>query len=623
MKGSAPQNGTLARSRDARLIVMAGVIGVCFLFLIISLLYLQVVKGLEFKRRAKQVARREIPIPAQRGRIFDRNYEIPLVYNIDSFAVDVIPGEIPKSDIAPVFGRLSGVLGVTRQYLDRSVPERYYHLYQPIEISDGVPFRTIAYIAEHIDDFSGISWRNKPIRSYADIGSIAHVVGFVGDITQEELQVLYNRGYSPGTLIGKSGIEKQYDEILRGRDGRRFSIVDVTEKRLDERVEDELPPEPGPDLVLTIDRRIQRICEQALGPRIGSVVVLKPSTGEVLSLVSYPWFDPAIFYIEDSADRFKQLALDPSFPFLNRTIQSVYPPGSVFKIVMTTAILEEAVFPATKTFDCTGALEFGDRVFGCWQKEGHGEVDLFNGFAQSCDVYFYNAGNELGVENIGYYAREYGLGALTGIDLPGEVAGSVPTPEWKEKTHNRQWVGGDTLNLSIGQGYLTVSPIQMANMVAMVANEGVVYEPHIVKEIRDPVSGSLISEVIPKVLYTSQVGRDTFRRVQEGMRKVIVDGTANVVITTQAVEVAGKTGTAEVGLEDHFHYWFAAYAPYRTEDPDERIVVVTMVEAVNDPEWWAPKAANIILQAIFADQTFDEAVETLKPWYVQEIRSFF
>jgi penicillin-binding protein 2 len=236
-------------------------------------------------------------------------------------------------------------------------------------------------------------------------------------------------------------------------------------------------------------------------------------------------------------------------------------------------------------------------------------------------VYFYTVGDELGIENIVYYSREFGLGQVSGIDLPGETLGFLPTPEWKQRTQAMIWLGGDTLNISIGQGYLLVTPIQLADVVAMIANEGRVYLPHVLKEVRDPQTGNLIQAVEPEVLHVAAIRKETFQTVQRAMRGVITDGTAAVVLTTKAVEVAGKTGTAEAGYEDRWHSWFAAYAPYNTDDPRQRVVVVVMVEAENEWEWWAPKAANVIFQGIFADQTYEEAVETLKPWwYIEQLR---
>jgi penicillin-binding protein 2 len=602
-----------------RTIALGAVVSLVFVLLIGQLFYLQVIRGWEFKRRARAVVRRELPIPAQRGEIFDRHYDFPLVVNQDSFAVDLIPAEVPAEHRAELFKRIAEALGITVEDIENKIPPRFYHLYQPIELKGGVGFETIAFLAEHLSDFPGVAWHNKPIRNYLAMGSLSHVIGYVGDINREEIQVLYNQGYSFGTVLGKSGVEKQYDLLLRGKDGTRFRTVDVREQYLKGRPEEDIPPEAGKNLVLTIDRRIQLLCEKALGERIGSVVVLKPSTGEVLAMVSYPFYDANLFFTETGSREFTRLSLDPTFPFINRAIQSSYPPASAFKVIMSTALVEEEVFPITRKITCTGEIFYGDRVFRCHSKVGHGALELFGGLAQSCDVYFYTVGDELGIERIVYYSREFGLGQLSGIDLPGETFGFLPTPEWKQRTQAMIWLGGDTLNISIGQGYLLVTPIQMANVIAMIVNEGKVFRPHVLKEVRDPQNGDLIQITEPEILRVSPVRRETFQIVQRAMRGVITEGTAEVVLTTDAVEVAGKTGTGEAGFEDRWHSWFAAYAPFNTEDPDEQVVVVVMVEAANEWEWWAPKAANVIFQGIFADQTYEEAVETLRPWwYIQQ-----
>jgi penicillin-binding protein 2 len=588
--------------------------------LALYLFWLQIVKGGEFKQRAKDVSQRETPLQAKRGEIFDRNADDPLVFNVDSFAIDVVPGEVAPADLPALFARLTRVLALPPGEIDKRIPPKNYRIFQPVEVKGAVRFDTVSFIAERLEEFRGVSWRNKPIRSYTESAGLAHVIGYVGDITREELQVLYNSGYEPGSVLGKSGIEKQYDRVLRGTAGKKFRVVDVRERRMDGGEADVVPPQPGLNVVLTIDRGIQEVCEQALGPRNGSVVVLKPATGEILALVSYPSFDPNRFFAPDSSAYFNALSTEPSFPFLNRAIQSVYPPGSVFKIIMTTAIIEGGSIPINRAVRCTGKLEFGDRVFNCWEKKGHGYQDLMGGLAQSCDVYFFTMGNELGVDTIDSFARDFGIGALTGIDLPEERTGFLPTPEWKEKTKHMKWLGGDTLNLSIGQGFVTMSPLQMANMVALVANGGVVYKPHLLRETRNPQTGAVVSAPAPEVLHTSAVGKETFRLVQEAMRGVITRGTAAPVITTRAVEVAGKTGTAEIGVEGQWHSWFAAYGPYQTDSPDERVVVVVMAEATQSWEWWAPKAANLIFQAIFARQSFEEAVAAVKPWYSDAIR---
>ncbi|HVO38867.1 MAG TPA: penicillin-binding protein 2 [Spirochaetia bacterium] len=592
--------------------LFAGTIGLLALYLF----WLQIIKGFEFKQRARDVSQREMPIPAQRGEIFDRNADDPLVFNIDSFAVDVSPGEVAMDELPVLFSRLSAALGIPVSDIEKKIPPKLYRTYQAVELKSGVSLETISGIAEHLSDFKGVSWHNKPIRNYAESGSLAHVIGYVGDITHEELQVLYNQGYEPGDVLGKTGIEKEYDRILRGKDGTRFRVVDVRERQLAGGEEESVvPPEPGHNVVLTIDRRIQKLAEQALGPRNGSVVVLKPSTGEILAMVSYPSFDPNRLFGMDAGDFFGKLTLDPSFPFYNRAVQAVYPPASTFKIIMTTAIVDDGTIPINRMVRCTGKLEFGDRVFNCWVKTGHGYQDLLGGLAQSCDVYFYTMGNELGVDKIDGYARDFGLGSPTGIDLPEERTGLLPTPEWKEKVRHQKWLGGDTLNLSIGQGFVTVSPLQLADVVAMVANSGVVYRPHLLKETRDPFTGQVLSTAAPEVLHESAVSKDTWKVVQDALRGVIVKGTAAPVITTKAVEIAGKTGTSETGVEGQWHSWFAAYGPWQTDRPENRVVVVVMAEASPHWEWWAPKAANLIFQGIFANQTYDQVLATMKPWY--------
>jgi penicillin-binding protein 2 len=570
--------------------IFAGSIGI----LVLYLFGLQIVRGGEFTQRAKDVSERETPIPAQRGEIYDRHGDDPLVFNVDSFAVDVVPGDVAPKELSGLFSRLAKALSVKVADIEQKIPPKSYRQFQPIEIRGGVTLPTISYIAEHIEDFKGVSWHNKPIRSYVESATFAHVIGYVGDITREELQVLYNKGYMPGATLGKSGIEKQYDDILRGTDGKSFRVVDVKEKGISGVSEVRVPPKPGLNVVLTIDRRIQKLAEQALGQRNGSVVVLKPSTGEVLALVSYPSFDPNRFFAADSSDYFAKLSLDPSSPFLDRAIQSAYPPGSTFKIIMTTGIVDDGTIPINRSVLCTGKLEFGDRVFNCWLKTGHGYQDLFGGLAQSCDVYFWTMGNLLGPDKI------------------------LSTPEWKEKVKHVAWLGGDTLNLSIGQGFVTMSPLQLADMAAMVVNEGVVYKPHLLKETIDPETNAPVTIVKPEILHQSAISKDTFKIVQDALRGVITKGTAAPVITTKAVDIAGKTGTAQTvaGVETKaWHSWFVAYGPYQTDNPDDRVVVSVMVEASEHWEWWAPKAADLIFQGIFANESYEQAVATLKPWY--------
>ena len=589
----------------------------------IRLFTMQILSGELYRSRAERIARRTTLIPAQRGEIFDRNYNIPMVLNIDSFAITVIPAEIPKGQVTSVFSRLSQLLNIPTEQFDKKVPPAYYHLYQPIELLSNISFEQVGLIAERIDELPGISWQSKPVRNYVDTGSLAHIIGYVGDITKEEIKVLYNKGYETGDVIGKAGVEKQYDELLRGSAGREIRIVDVRGRRIENELDDYgINPQMGKNLVLSIDRNIQNLSEKALGDRMGTVVVLKPSTGEILAMVSYPWYDPNVFNQANAGSLYQNLLDDPKKPLLNRAIQSSYPPASTFKIIMTAGILEEKTFPPDKTIDCDGELSYGDRMFRCHiRKPGHGPLDLQGALAQSCDIYFWTVGRDnLGIERIVSYAKDFGFGMLSELDLPGEIAGFIPNPQWKERRFHEKWLGGDTMNMSIGQGYSLVTPLQMANLIAMVVNDGVLYKPIILKEIRDPISGAVVTAIKPTILHKSEISKETFGTVKENMRSVVSEGTARFPVNIKAVEIAGKTGTAEIGVNDRWHSWFASYAPYQTDNFDEQIVVAVMVEASNPWEWWAPYASAIIYQGIFADQSYDEAVRSLGMQYLMPQR---
>ncbi|GHT95025.1 penicillin-binding protein 2 [Spirochaetia bacterium] len=590
------------------------------LFILIFVLYagrlfsMQILSGELYRSRAQDIAHRTTVIPAQRGEIYDRNFNQPMVLNTDSFSVSVTPAEVPTADIPALINRLAAILNIPRDQIERRIPTQYYYLYQPLEIATNVSFNTIAVLAENVDALPGVSWQSKPVRNYADMGSLSHIIGYVGDITRDELTTLYNQGYQQGDVIGKAGIEKQYDELLRGTKGWETRTVDVRGRRIaGEGNYIREPPEMGKNLVLTIDRSIQTLAEKALGNRMGAVVVLRPSNGEILAMVSYPWYDPNIFTRSDMGAEYQALINNPNNPLINRAIQSSYPPASTFKIVMTTGIRAENAFPVNQTVDCLGELTYGDRLWRCHiRRPGHGRLNLQQAMAQSCDIYYWVVGRDyLGVERIVSYAREYGYGEVTGIDLPGEDSGFIPTPQWKDRRFHERWQGGDTMNMSIGQSWTLVTPIQMADMVAMVVNDGVIYQPHLLKEVRDPLTGAVEQNAAPTPIHEADIDPAIFANVRRDMRSVISEGTAQFPLNIKSVEIAGKTGTAEVGLNDRWHSWFAAYAPYTTDNPDEQVVVSIIVEAANNWEWWAVYASAIIFQGIFANQSYEDAVRAL------------
>ncbi len=580
---------------------------------IIKLYSLQIIHGGEYRNQSAKISSTVTKIPAQRGEIFDRHADKPLVVNSESFSVSVTPGEIPEGMYDTVILKLANFLGVTKNSIDMKIPSNLRRTYSIVEIKGNVAFETICNIAENITDLPGISWGSKPVRNYSVTGSMSHILGYVGNITNEELKLLYNHGYTSNSIIGKTGIERQYDSLLQGTPGTESRTIDARGRILSE-IPKIVPPKSGNNIILTIDNSIQALAEKALGNRVGAVVVLQPATGEVLALVSYPYFDANMFSLDNYATEYDKLANDPNKPLLNRAVNAAYPPASTFKTIMATAMLNEKVYPSSKKIECEGELEYGGRVFHCHiKKPGHGWLDLKNALAQSCDVYFWIIGRDyLGVDRISSFAKEFGYGESLEFDLPAQSKGFVPTAQWKERRFHEKWAGGDTLNMSIGQGFTEVTPMHVADMMAMVCNKGKIYKPHLLKEVRDSVTNEIIMENKPEVLHSSTVTPEVWKEVQEGLRYTITDGTPAYPMHNKVVQLAGKTGTAEVNGygKDHWHSWMVAYGPYDAP-PEQQIVIATIVEAVNTWEWWAPYATNIIFQGIFANQTYEESIEAL------------
>ncbi|MBQ9205094.1 MAG: penicillin-binding protein 2 [Treponema sp.] len=616
------ENGSV--EQNAKILILGFLITLIFVVYVLRLFSLQVIEGAQYRKQSQTISSQVKTIDAQRGEIFDRNASMPMVINTDSFAIDLTPAEIPAGHYDSVTSRLASYLGISKTEIDRKIPQSLRRSYTAVEVRSNVPFATISNIAENVTDLPGVSWRSKPVRNYVETGSISHVVGYVGDITKEEVKVMYNitdedgrRVYSNKSIVGKTGIEKQYDLRLQGIQGRESRTVDVRGHVISDTPIIE-PPQMGKNLVLTVDMRIQELAEKALGERVGAAVVLRPSDGEILAMVSYPFYDQNLFNDDNAAAQYNRLAEDSNRPLLNRVVNAAYPPASTFKIIMSTAMLAEKAFPSSRDILCTGRVDYGNRIFHCHQKWGHGRLDMKEALAQSCDVYYWEVGRDyLGVDKISSYAKEFGFGESLDIDLPAQQSGFVPTAPWKERRYHQKWLGGDTMNMSIGQGYTLVTPLHIANMVAMVANEGKIYRPHLLKEIRDPATNEVIEEVKPQILHESSIDSSVWREVQNAMRYTITDGTPAFPLNNKVVQIAGKTGTAEVGSLDHWHSWMACYAPFNAP-VEEQVVVVVLVEAVNEWEWWAPYATNIIFQGIFANQNYDEAVAAL-PANVREV----
>lgn len=534
------------------------------LFLIAAaFFYTQVVRYGHYSRLSRNNSIRIIPIEGPRGNIFDRNGNA-LVSNTLCFDLVAIHNEI--RDVRKVAEILCDILGMTNDKALESIGKAAKRPFSPVVLAEDIGKEKAILIEEASVDIDGISMETRSRRYYANGKSGSHVFGYLTEISEDELEELSGYGYRMGDLMGRSGIEKQYNVYLKGIDGgtqvqvdnrgRQVSILGMKE------------PSCGKDLELTLDMNLQLACDKSLGDRRGAVVVMDPNTGEVLALSSHPDFDPNVFVRSGtSRDRMRLIRDRKGRPLSNRAISGLYPPGSVFKIVTASAALESGKITDFTSFICGGSYGLGRARFDCWKDGGHGPQTLPDALMNSCNVFFYNAGRRAGVDAIERYAKAYGFGSLTGIDLPDEVKGLAPGKAWKRQRRKDAWYEGETVNYAIGQGYLTVTPIQVACMMAAVANGGMVMRPYIVKKIDG-------TPVLSTKFHRTGVSEKTIKKIREGLFRVMnsESGTgkrANV----EGVKMAGKTGTAQ-NSQGATHAWFSGYAPY--DDP--RICLAVFVE---------------------------------------------
>lgn len=466
------------------------------------------------------------------------------------------------------------------------IRDQGYKKYMPVRLKTDVDFQTVAEIEER--RLPGVVIEVEPIRNYL-YGSIgSHIYGYVGEINAEELEKMRDKGYRPGDLTGKMGLEKVLEPYLKGKDGGQQVEVTATGKPI--KVMGQEDPVPGATVTLTIDAKLQQIAESALRQQLlkmqtdknnplpnakrAAVVVLNVKTGEVLAMVSVPNYDPNMFARGITKKEWDSIANDPLKPMVNLAIAGTYPPGSVFKMVTATAALEEKV-TNEKEYIYDPGVYWTILPKKDWKPGGHGLVNIIKGIAQSCNIYFYEMGRRLGIDNIEKYARMYGLGDKTDIELPGEEAGIVASREYKKNTfkkaEDKVWYAAETLDAAIGQGFHSYTPLQIANYVAAIANEGYWMKPHIIKSIVD-ADGNVVLEKKPELAGKVDVSKETLEIVRRGMKEVTSPGgTAYSVFSDFPIPVAGKTGTAQWDLSKTPHGWFVAFAPY--DDPELSISV--------------------------------------------------
>lgn len=573
---------------------IAGVVAVAFLVIVGQLWYLQVLEGDRFLDASDKNRIRVRPIAAPRGILYDR-HGVPLVDNRPAFTLSLIPRELPRETGArdAVLGRLASLLQIPYRELLDAVARVASDSFLPVRVRRGLSLEDVAKVEEWKLELPGVITEVEPQRVYPTSRFAAHLLGYVREAGDDQLRPGRVRR---GDMVGQSGLERLLDEHLRGTDGGERIEVDALGRPV--RLIKQAEPRPGADVVTTVDRRVQEAAERALAGQAGAVVVMDPRTGDVLAMVSTPAFEIDRFTGTIDRSAWLRLVQDPSAPLLNRAIQSQYAPGSVFKIIVAAAGLQERTLAPMDRVYCTGEFELGGVTFTDWKEGGHGWVDLREALRESCNVYFYQAGLKVGAAAMARWARAFGLGRATGVGLAGERAGIVPDP----RRGRRGWFAGDTVNMSIGQGRLLVTPMQVARFMAAVANGGVLWRPRLVQRVVHVDEGVLWSdegEVAGHVTLAPAV----WAFLRASLWSVVNEGGTGAQARIPGLDIAGKTGTAQRAAKGHSaagddHAWFAAFAPVR----DPEVVVVVLVERGGKGGQVAAPIARKVLEAIFLER---------------------
>ncbi len=591
-----------------RIKVAAFLISGVILALLLRLWGLQILEGERLLVLSVNNRLRIRPIEAPRGLILDRNGEL-MVENRASFDLYAILEDMPEIDEAS--RRLAEVLQVSPEELRQRLSQGQAMPPQPVMLRKGIDERTVMAIEEQKIDLPGVSLRVRPVRAYPTGGTAATLLGYVTEVSHAQLESKDFRDFRPGETMGQAGIERRYDAFIRGIDGGEQVEVDARGKvtRLVQRVE----PQSGFNLYLTLDNRLQRVAEESFRGRSGALIAINPSTGEILAMVSKPAYDPNQFSQRMTPEQWRMLASDPKHPMQNRGLQGQYAPGSIFKLVTALAGLEKgAITPDTK-FSCNGLFSLGSHVFHDWKKGGHGTLNLRQGIANSCNIYFYNTALKTGVEEIARVARELGLGAPPGIGLGDEARGVIPSPDARARGDGG-WYSGNTVMAGIGQGMVTVTPMQALMMVSAIANGGTLYRPWVVRRV-ETLDRESIEEYRKESIRKANIDPDNLAIVREGMQAVVSEGTGGRARIT-GLAVAGKTGTAQVvrnsgpSRGDHRdHAWFVGFAP--ADDP--QIAVVVLAEHSGFGGAVAAPIAKTVLEAWFRLPREPGAVQPIEP----------
>ncbi len=583
--GNAMVEGTIRLMRGALLVMILVMMG--------RIIYLQGVRGNYFFETAEDNRIRIHVIPAKRGSIFDRQNR-PLVTNTTSFALVIVPQDLPRDprERTHVLQKTAALTALREEDLTSILEEYKKYSFEAITVREGIPYETALTVQVKSADLPGIRVESGSDRRYTNVygavttstpQSLSHLIGYVGKLSKKELEEKYMLGYTPLDRIGKIGIEAQYEDFLRGNYGKKKVEVDVSGR--EQLVLAEIAPTAGRHVVLGINSEWQKHLEDALkralraaNAKRGSAIALDPQTGTIRAFVSLPTYDNNDFIGGISAEKYQELVQDSNQPLFNRALSGQYPSGSTIKPMLATAALEESIITRATTVLSTGGLEVGQWFFPDWKAGGHGATTIVKALAESVNTFFYIIGGGyrdtkgLGVEKITTYLHFFGFGDRLGIDLPGEATGFIPSPTWKEQAKHEQWYIGDTYNISIGQGDLLVTPLQIAVATAAIANGGTLYRPHLVERIIDPVSGE-VQPVEPQIIRELPIKKEHLALARAGMRACVQTGSCRA-LAVLPISVAGKTGTAQWSREKNTHAWFTGFAPH--DDP--RFVITIMIE---------------------------------------------
>jgi penicillin-binding protein 2 len=609
-----------------------------FVFLAGSFWFVQGVQAEKYRNLSESNALRELVVPAKRGLIYDRNGQKILADNQPAYSLSLdrlALRPLLKSDPShrgKLISFLADVLSVppadieARFEKSKSVPVAH-----PYMLAEDLSMPQVAIIQAQSVSFPELNVEPVQRRNYPYGIMAAHVMGFIGEVS--ETQLTKRKDLRGGDLIGKRGVEMLYDEYLRGKDGAQYWEYDSHGRRLAEFRPARKDPQAGDNVYLTIDFDLQRRAEQYFidNEFVGSAVALDPRNGEVLAMVSSPAFNPNVYSRRFTPEVWKTIVSNPFKIELNRAIQGLYSPGSVFKTVMAMAGLSDGAIGTNTTFSCGGSGVFFGRRFRCWQRNGHGDVSVANALKVSCDIFFYNTGARLGVDKISDYAHNLTFGELSRIDLDGEKAGIVPSTKWANEKQHRKWYPSETISVAIGQGPLIVTPLQVANMMAAIANGGTVFQPHVVRYIdRIQPDGSVKKfKVSPKVLHQVTLSPAALQTVRMGLWKVVnEEGGTGGNARIAGLDVSGKTGTVQViaqhgwvkteGLpfRDKDHAWFASYA---TRDNPQMVVVVFVEHGGHGGVDSAP-LAKLLYESRFQQQLQNAHLDLTNPETLEMIR---